>query len=222
MGTRVTSSSGSVLEELEIQKLRMQAKIFKENSLNKLNALKSTTQLLERHSILYQQAFAQLHCDIVKPSSFSSLTLLVKALSIFIQDLFHQIARSKKKSSEIHYNDSSNIQGNNHPNKKFPLSNMQIQNARFKRSKSSGTSSGDEQQWDCINERDLINRNWEATRQSDMFDYCTSDTQTDIEKYTALNDRDSQLKEKSKVISDLKVKEGKDIDTMIEMDDKCG
>ncbi|GJT80671.1 retrovirus-related pol polyprotein from transposon TNT 1-94 [Tanacetum coccineum] len=242
MGTRVTSSSGSVLEELEIQKLRMQAKIFKENSLNKLNALKSTTQLLERHSILYQQAFAQLHCDIVKPSSFSSLTLLVKALSIFIQDLFHQIARSKKKSSEIHYNDSSNIQGNNHPNKKFPLSNMQIQNARFKRSKSSGTSSGDEQQWDCINERDLINRNWEATRQSDMFDYCTSDTQTDIEKYTALNDRDivnqkhdelvkkslltrsqfeGQLKEKSKVISDLKVKEGKDIDTMIEMDDKC-
>ncbi|GKC38364.1 hypothetical protein Tco_1050748 [Tanacetum coccineum] len=46
MGTNVTSSSGSVLEEPEIQKLQMQAKIFKENSLNKLNALKSTTQLL--------------------------------------------------------------------------------------------------------------------------------------------------------------------------------
>ncbi|GJW07345.1 hypothetical protein Tco_1569768 [Tanacetum coccineum] len=48
MGTKVTSSSGSVLEEPEIQKLQMQAKIFKENSLNKLNALKSTTQLLEK------------------------------------------------------------------------------------------------------------------------------------------------------------------------------
>ncbi|GJX04784.1 hypothetical protein Tco_0190700 [Tanacetum coccineum] len=70
MGTRVTSSSGSVLEELEIQKLRMQAKIFKENSLNKLNALKSTTQLLERHSILYQQAFAQLFGDSVRTFKF--------------------------------------------------------------------------------------------------------------------------------------------------------
>ncbi|GJU31893.1 hypothetical protein Tco_1175482 [Tanacetum coccineum] len=50
MGTKVTSSSGSVLEEPEIQKLQMQAKIFKENSLNKWNALKSTTQLLERQT----------------------------------------------------------------------------------------------------------------------------------------------------------------------------
>ncbi|GKB85749.1 hypothetical protein Tco_0958021, partial [Tanacetum coccineum] len=38
METKNTSSSGSVLEEPEIQKLQMQAKIFKENSLNKLNA----------------------------------------------------------------------------------------------------------------------------------------------------------------------------------------
>ncbi|GKB30622.1 hypothetical protein Tco_0870023 [Tanacetum coccineum] len=51
MGTKVTSSSGSVLEEPEIQKLQMQAKIFKENSLNKLNELKSTTQLLEKENI---------------------------------------------------------------------------------------------------------------------------------------------------------------------------
>ncbi|GJU27900.1 hypothetical protein Tco_1166521 [Tanacetum coccineum] len=51
MGTKVTSSLGSVLEEPEIQKLQMQAKIFKENSLNKLNALKSTTQLLERQTV---------------------------------------------------------------------------------------------------------------------------------------------------------------------------
>ncbi|GJV63625.1 hypothetical protein Tco_1474453 [Tanacetum coccineum] len=70
MGTKVTSSSGSVLEEPEIQKLQMQAKIFKENSLNKLNALKSTTQLLERQSILYQQAFAQLFGDSVRTFKF--------------------------------------------------------------------------------------------------------------------------------------------------------
>ncbi|GKE95599.1 hypothetical protein Tco_1580454 [Tanacetum coccineum] len=64
MGIKVTSSSDSVLEKPEIKKLQMQAKIFKENSLNKLNALKSTTQLLERQTfsgfLLYQQAFAQL------------------------------------------------------------------------------------------------------------------------------------------------------------------
>ncbi|GJS45258.1 hypothetical protein Tco_0595379 [Tanacetum coccineum] len=70
MGTKVTSSSGSVLEEPEIQKLQMQAKIFKENSLNKLNALKSTTQLLEQQSILYQQAFAQLFGDSVRTFKF--------------------------------------------------------------------------------------------------------------------------------------------------------
>ncbi|GJS45818.1 hypothetical protein Tco_0595939 [Tanacetum coccineum] len=63
METKNTSSSGLVLEEPEIQKLQMQAKIFRENSLNELNALKSTTQLLEQKSILYQQAFAQLFGD---------------------------------------------------------------------------------------------------------------------------------------------------------------
>ncbi|GJS93514.1 hypothetical protein Tco_0800482 [Tanacetum coccineum] len=74
METKNTSSSGSVLEEPEIQKLQMQAKIFKENSLNKFNALKSTTQLLERQTfsdcILYQQAFAQLFGDSVRPFNY--------------------------------------------------------------------------------------------------------------------------------------------------------
>ncbi|GKA56390.1 hypothetical protein Tco_0755462 [Tanacetum coccineum] len=70
MGTNVTSSSGSVLEEPEIQKLQMQAKIFKENSLNKLNALKSTTQLLDIQSIWYQQAFARLFGDSFRTFKF--------------------------------------------------------------------------------------------------------------------------------------------------------
>ncbi|GKD00322.1 hypothetical protein Tco_1170596, partial [Tanacetum coccineum] len=75
MGTNVTSSSGLVFEEPEIQKLQMQAKIFKENSLNKLNELKSTTQLLERQTTfsrcpLYQQAFAQLFDDGVRTFKF--------------------------------------------------------------------------------------------------------------------------------------------------------
>ncbi|GJU94752.1 ribonuclease H-like domain-containing protein [Tanacetum coccineum] len=46
METNNTSSSGSDLKEPEIQKLQMQAKNLKENSLNKLNALKTTIHTL--------------------------------------------------------------------------------------------------------------------------------------------------------------------------------
>ncbi|GKA97416.1 hypothetical protein Tco_0825310 [Tanacetum coccineum] len=70
MGTKVTSSSGSVLEEPEIQKLQMQAKIFKENSLNEKNALKSTTQLLDIQSEWYQEAFARLFGDSFRTFKF--------------------------------------------------------------------------------------------------------------------------------------------------------
>ncbi|GJX70969.1 retrovirus-related pol polyprotein from transposon TNT 1-94 [Tanacetum coccineum] len=79
----------------------------------------------------------------------------------------------------------------------------------------------------------------EATSSRDSCLIALQTKQTELEKYTVLNDRtivnqkhdelvkkslltrsqfEGQLKEKSKVISDLKVKEGKDIDTMIEMD----
>ncbi|GKB44448.1 hypothetical protein Tco_0889390 [Tanacetum coccineum] len=64
METKNTSSSGSDLEEPEIQKLQMQAKNLKENSLNKLNALKTIIQhlLSSNHSMHYEfrEAFHQL------------------------------------------------------------------------------------------------------------------------------------------------------------------
>ncbi|GKA31813.1 hypothetical protein Tco_0718180 [Tanacetum coccineum] len=64
METKNTSSSGSDLEEPEIQKLQMQAKNLKENSLNKLNALKTTIQHLSssNHSMYYEfrEAFHRL------------------------------------------------------------------------------------------------------------------------------------------------------------------
>ncbi|GKB14911.1 hypothetical protein Tco_0848834 [Tanacetum coccineum] len=64
MEPKVTSSSGSVLEEPEIQKLQMQEKNLKENSLNKLNALKTTIQHLSssNHSMYYEfrEAFHRL------------------------------------------------------------------------------------------------------------------------------------------------------------------
>ncbi|GJV15418.1 hypothetical protein Tco_1360741, partial [Tanacetum coccineum] len=64
METKNTSSSGLDLEEPEIQKLQMQAKNLKENSLNKLNALKTTIQHLSssNHSMYYEfrEAFHRL------------------------------------------------------------------------------------------------------------------------------------------------------------------
>ncbi|GJU29073.1 integrase, catalytic region, zinc finger, CCHC-type containing protein [Tanacetum coccineum] len=70
METKNTSFIGFSYMEPKIQKLQMQAKIFKENSLNKLNALKSTTQLLDSQSIWYQQAFARLFGDSFRTFKF--------------------------------------------------------------------------------------------------------------------------------------------------------
>ncbi|GKB01164.1 retrovirus-related pol polyprotein from transposon TNT 1-94 [Tanacetum coccineum] len=91
MELKDTSSSCSDLEEQEIQKLQMQAKIFKENSLYELNALKSTTQLLfERQHItqspLFQQAFAQLFETLHEMDSKSALSV--------IDVLFHRFIHS--------------------------------------------------------------------------------------------------------------------------------
>ncbi|GJR88896.1 hypothetical protein Tco_0212907 [Tanacetum coccineum] len=69
METKDTLSSCSDLDEQEIQQLQKQAKILKENSLNKFNALKTTTQCLERQTftncLLFQCIFSHLfHTDV--------------------------------------------------------------------------------------------------------------------------------------------------------------
>ncbi|GJT54145.1 hypothetical protein Tco_0989199 [Tanacetum coccineum] len=69
METKYTLSLCSDLDEQEIQQLQKQAKILKENSLNTFNALKTTTQRLERQTFTncpsFQQAFAHLfHTDV--------------------------------------------------------------------------------------------------------------------------------------------------------------
>ncbi|GJW90702.1 hypothetical protein Tco_0168255 [Tanacetum coccineum] len=104
MGTKVTSSSGSVLEEPEIQKLQMQAKILKENSLNKLNALKSTTQLLERQSILYQQAFAQLSGDSVRTFKFQLSQHMNNLETLLNEETLHEVLPSESRSTDTQWN----------------------------------------------------------------------------------------------------------------------
>ncbi|GKA90126.1 hypothetical protein Tco_0811938 [Tanacetum coccineum] len=65
----------------------------KENSLNKLNALKSTTQLLKNQSIWYQQAFARLFGDrFQEPSSFSYLnTRIYFETSLLNAETLHEM-----------------------------------------------------------------------------------------------------------------------------------
>ncbi|GJR33881.1 hypothetical protein Tco_1209565 [Tanacetum coccineum] len=69
METNDTLSSCSDLDEQEIQQLQKQAKILKENSMNKFNALKTTTQRLERQTFTncpsFKRAFSHLfHTDV--------------------------------------------------------------------------------------------------------------------------------------------------------------
>ncbi|GJW19290.1 hypothetical protein Tco_0026726 [Tanacetum coccineum] len=143
MGTKVTSSSGSVLEEPEIQKLQMQAKIFKENSLNKLNELKSTTQLLERQTTfsgcpLYQQAFAQLFGDSVRTFKFQ--------LSQHMNNL-----ETLLNAETLHEMDS-----------KSALSVIKIQQCKVQEVQSSVTSSGDETSSGIVSDEEIDKQKLEA------------------------------------------------------------
>ncbi|GJW33814.1 hypothetical protein Tco_0053846 [Tanacetum coccineum] len=80
-----SSSSGSVLEEPEIQKLQMQAKNVQRQLLEQLMRLKNhPLQLLEKENILYQQAFAQLFGDMSVPQD---LVQEVSIIGLQVQEM---------------------------------------------------------------------------------------------------------------------------------------
>ncbi|GKA55447.1 hypothetical protein Tco_0754396 [Tanacetum coccineum] len=147
MGTKVTSSSGSVLKEPEIQKLQMQAKIFKENSLNKLNALKSTTQLLERQTfsgcLLYQQAFAQLFGDSVRTFKFQLSQHMNNLETLLNAETLHEMD-SKSALSVIKVQFESHEKELKMMLTKLSERQLQIQQCKVQEVQSSVTSSGDE------------------------------------------------------------------------------
>ncbi|GJZ97565.1 hypothetical protein Tco_0670018 [Tanacetum coccineum] len=97
METKDTLSSYSDLDEQELQQLQMQANILKENSMNNFNALKTTTQCLERQTFtncpLFQQAFSSLFSNDVKTFKF---------------ELSHNMDNLKKqlKNETLHEKDS--------------------------------------------------------------------------------------------------------------------
>ncbi|GJV97318.1 hypothetical protein Tco_1548895 [Tanacetum coccineum] len=76
METKDTLSSCSDSDEQEIQQLQKQAKNLKEISINKLNALKTNYQRLERqtftHSLLFERAFSRLFSNDVRTFNLTS------------------------------------------------------------------------------------------------------------------------------------------------------
>ncbi|GJT92675.1 hypothetical protein Tco_0868717 [Tanacetum coccineum] len=75
-------SSCSDSKEQEMQRMQKQAKILKENSINKFNALKTTTQRLEWQTFtncpLFQQAFSSLFSNDEKDSKFDLSVIKVQ------------------------------------------------------------------------------------------------------------------------------------------------
>ncbi|GJZ23045.1 hypothetical protein Tco_0560504 [Tanacetum coccineum] len=201
MGTQVTSSSGSVLEEPEIQKLQMQAKIFKENSLNEKNALKSTTQLLNIQSEWYQEAFSRLFGDSFRTFEFQLCQHMNNLETLLNAETLHEMD-SKSALSVIK------------TSRAWGEANKHLE------SFSDCTSD----QYRLLSLRGLLARKdidiQEGLKTKTYEISVVNQKHDELAKKSLLtrSQFEGQLKEKSKVISDLKVKEGKDIDTMIEMD----
>nr|GFC66138.1 hypothetical protein [Tanacetum cinerariifolium] len=94
METKDNISSCLDSREQEMQRMQKQANVLKENSLNEFNALKSTTQRLERKTfpnfLLFQQAFSSLFSNDVRTFKFelfNNMNNLEKQLN---KETFHE------------------------------------------------------------------------------------------------------------------------------------
>ncbi|GKB51986.1 hypothetical protein Tco_0902739 [Tanacetum coccineum] len=128
MGTKVTSSSGSVLEELDIQKLQMQVKNLKENSLNKLNALKST-----------QFNFSDI-TEYMVPTSFcnDSLVISIRTFKFLLVSQHMNNLETLLNAETLHEMDSKSALS------VIKVQFERIQQCKVKRFNQAVTSSGDE------------------------------------------------------------------------------
>ncbi|GJX31567.1 hypothetical protein Tco_0241422 [Tanacetum coccineum] len=162
MGTKVTSSSGSVLEEPEIQKLQMQAKIFRENSLNELKALKSTTQLLDIQSMWYQEAFARLFGDSFRTFEFqlsqhmNNLETLLNAETLHERDSKSALSVIKKEQVIEQKKELKMTL------KRLSERQLQIEQCKVQEVQSSVTSSGDETSSGIVSDEEIDKQKLEA------------------------------------------------------------
>ncbi|GJX78712.1 hypothetical protein Tco_0326861, partial [Tanacetum coccineum] len=252
METKNTSSSGSDLEEPEIQKLQMQAKNLKENSLNKLNALKTTIQhlsssnhsmsVLSRNMQNLEMQFSNetLH----EKDSNSELRAIKGQFEHFIHSKMFELSKYNTNAREIlqdfnaYTYHEAKLQGNN--NSKHGLhctimcanliANLTLdteENKTILKQLKKANASLTQELKECRTNLDetgllalkdieikegLKTKAYEISVLNQKHDELVKKsllTKSQLEGY---------LKEKTKVILDLKVKEEKDIDKMIEMD----
>ncbi|GKA46374.1 hypothetical protein Tco_0739257 [Tanacetum coccineum] len=101
METKDTLSSYSDLDEQEKQQIQMQENIFKGNSMNKFNALKTTTQRLERKTFtncpLFQQVFSSLFNKDVRTFKFE----LAHNMNNLEKKLNKEILHEKDSKSDL-------------------------------------------------------------------------------------------------------------------------
>nr|GEU94282.1 hypothetical protein [Tanacetum cinerariifolium] len=277
METKDTLSSHSDLNEQEIQQLQMQAKILKENSMNKFNALKTTTQRLERQTFtncpLFQRAFAHLFRNDVRTFKYE----LSQNMNNLEKKLNNEILHEKDSNSDLNVraNFKDYIQMKAQTFKETIIQDMdfieQCIVERARREQEIQNSSRDTDSsgivFDKGNDQSLENQSNTSEDESNMSrnecnDKITFGNDTDIRpfydtepmvevSYTAeynvfavetqhpeqpenMNDTslmekvdsnttlDSSdmclVKEKNKVITDLKLKEEKDLDNLIAME----
>nr|GEX12638.1 hypothetical protein [Tanacetum cinerariifolium] len=96
-----TLSSCLDSEEQEIQQLQMQARNLKEISMNKLNALKTTTQHLERqsytHCLLFERPFSRLFSNDVRTFKYE----LSQNMNNLEKQLKNEILHEKDSKSAL-------------------------------------------------------------------------------------------------------------------------
>ncbi|GJS48176.1 hypothetical protein Tco_0598297 [Tanacetum coccineum] len=191
METKDTLSSCSDLDEQEIQQLQKQAKNLKEISMNKLNALKTTTQHLKRqtftHSVLFERAFSRLFSNDVRTFKYE----LSQNMNNLKKQLNNEILHEKDSKSSLK---TSRTLGESNSIRDSCLVALQNKQTEFERYK-------------AFNDRTI---DYDKLKQK--HDELVKQSLLTKSHYEGL------VNEKTKVITDLKLKEEKDIDKMISIE----
>nr|GEV22335.1 hypothetical protein [Tanacetum cinerariifolium] len=112
METKDTLSSCSDLDKQEIQQLQKQTKILKENFLNTFNALKTTTQRLERQTFTYCSSFQQAFAHLFHTDTRTFKYELSQNMNNLEKQLNNEILREKNSKPALRDKDYSRIVSN--------------------------------------------------------------------------------------------------------------
>ncbi|GJW26858.1 hypothetical protein Tco_0040669 [Tanacetum coccineum] len=195
MGTKVTSSSGSVLKEPEIQKLQMQAKIFKEKTLEQLMHLNQPLNSRHTEYILIQQAFSRLFGDSFRTFEFQLCQHMNNLETLLNAETLHEMD-SKSSALIVDQNAAECV------DERAALANLIAnlthdteENKTIQKQLKKANASLTQELKECKTNLDETSRALgEATSSRDSSLIALQTKQTELEKYTALNDLTSDYK----------------------------